>query len=117
MSAQIAAYGRLGADPVKRTSPSGKEWATASIAVGTGDDDAPTIWLGIVAFDRLAETLCRHAKGGTLSVSGRLKLNRWRDKEGAEREQWQVVADAIVSAHGARPSGGGRRRHEAGEVH
>ncbi|MDE2303546.1 MAG: single-stranded DNA-binding protein [Sphingomonadales bacterium] len=113
MSAQIAAYGRLGSDPEKRTSQAGKEWARASIAVQLceardGEDDAPATWLSIVAFGRVAETLARHRKGDLVSVAGRLQLNRWTDREGQTREQLQVIADAIVSAKAVRP-GGGRR--------
>lgn len=110
MSAQAAVYGRLGGDPVKRTSASGKDWATATLAVNLGDDDeGQPQWFGVVAFGRTAEALCRHTKGDLLSVSGRLKLNRWQGQDGGEREQLQVVADAVVSAKSVRP-GGGRKR-------
>ena len=107
--AQIAAHGRVGSDPVQRTSQAGNPWATATIAVDAGEDDAPPLWLGIVAFGKVAEVLAKHAKGDLLSVSGRLKVNRYRAKDGADREQLQVIADAIVSAKSVRP-GGGRRR-------
>lgn len=110
MSAQIAAYGRLGADPVQRQSQNGKEWATASIAVAIAEDeDRPPLWFGIVAFGRMAETLCRHSKGDLVSVSGRLQLNRWQDRDGNGREQLQIVADALVSTRTVRPGGGGAR--------
>jgi single-strand DNA-binding protein len=116
MSGSAALYGRLGADPVQRTSQAGKPWATATLAVdlGSGEDhDSPPQWFGVVAFGRAAEQLCRLSKGDLLSVSGRLQVNRWRDREGAEREQLQVIADSIVSAKTVRP-GGGRRRDEGG---
>ena len=109
MSAQIAAYGRLGGDPVGRQSQAGNTWSTASLAVTLADDgDAPAQWFGIVAFGRSAEALCRHAKGDLLSVSGRLQLNRYRDREGNDREQLQIIADSIVSAKTVRL--GGRRK-------
>ena len=110
MTAQIAAYGRLGADPVIRQSQSGNEWATANIAVNlASDDESPPQWFGLVAFGRSAEALCRHLKGDLLSVSGRLQINRWHGQDGAEREQLQIVADAVISAKSVRP-GGGRKR-------
>jgi single stranded DNA-binding protein len=110
MSAQIAAYGRLGRDPEQRTSQSGNPWATASIAVslGDGDDDA-TQWFSVVAFGKVAEVLCRHNKGDLVSVSGRLKLNRWRGQDGGEREQLQIIADTVISAKTVRPAGGRKR--------
>lgn len=115
MSAQLAAYGRLGSDPVERTSQAGRAWATCTIAVAMqGEDDTPPLWLGIVAFGRAAEALCRHAKGDLLSVSGQMKLNRWRDSAGNDREQLQVIADSVVSAKSVRP-GGARRNGEGRE--
>lgn len=114
MSAQVAAYGRLGADPVKRTSAAGKDWATASIAVSLSEgEDALTQWFGIVSFGKAAETLCRHSKGDLVSVSGRLQLNRYRDREGNDREQLQVVAETVISARTVR--GGGRPRQNGGQ--
>ena len=109
MSGQAAVYGRLGRDPEQRTSQSGNPWATASMAVSLsdGEDDAVT-WFGVVAFGKVAETLAKHAKGDMVSVSGRLKLNRWRDQSGAEREQLQIVADTVVSVKSVR-SGVSRR--------
>jgi single stranded DNA-binding protein len=118
MTAQIAAHGRLGGDPVQRTAKSGTAWATASIAVqlGNGDDnEAPAQWFALVAFGRTAETLARHAKGDLISVSGRLQLNRDKDREGSDREQLQVIADTVMSAKSVRPAGGRRRNGEAGE--
>lgn len=110
MTAAIAIYGRLGGDPEQRTAQSGNLWAKASLAVHleSGDDAAPT-WFSIVAFSRVAESLCRHSKGDLISASGRLQLNRWTGSDGQEREQLQVVADTIVSAKSVRP-GGGRKR-------
>lgn len=117
MSAQASLYGRLGQDPQQRTSQSGKDWATGSLAVtlGSGDEqDAPATWFGIVAFGKVAESLCKHRKGDLISVSGRLQLNRWRGQNGEDREQMQVVCDSIVSAKSVRPGGG--RRRDAGEI-
>lgn len=110
MSAQIAAYGRLGADPMQRQSQSGKAWATASLAVTLAEDgDSQAQWFGVVAFGRTAETLCRHAKGDLISVSGRLQLNRFRDRDGNDREQLQLIADTVISARTVRQRGGKRQ--------
>ncbi|MCK9542488.1 MAG: single-stranded DNA-binding protein [Novosphingobium sp.] len=116
MAAQLACYGRLGADPVRRTSQSGKDWATASLAVDLGNEEgAPPQWFNVVAFGRVAETLCRHNKGDLVSVSGRLQLNRWQDRDGKDHERMQVIADAVISARSVRP--GGRRASDAGQRH
>lgn len=118
MTAHIAAYGRLGADPVQRTSQSGNPWATASIAVqlGNGDEtDAPAQWFALVAFGRVAETLARHAKGDLVSVSGRLLLNRYKGRDGKDQERLQVIADTVMSAKSVRPAGGRRRNGDDGK--
>ena len=114
MTAQIAAHGRLGADPAQRQSQAGKPWTTASLAVALADDtDAPPQWFQLVAFGRVAETLARHAKGDLVGVSGRLQLNRWRDSDGKDHERLQIVADTVMSAESVRPTGGRRRTGEA----
>ena len=113
MSIQASIHGRLGADPVQRTSAAGKVWATASIAVtvdvAAKDSDPETEWFGLVAFGKTAEALCRHKQGDMLSAAGKLQLNTWKDKTtGADRRQWQIIADSLLSARTVRP-GGGRR--------
>ncbi len=110
MTAQIAAYGRLGADPVQRQSQAGKPWATASMAVQIAEgDDAPPQWFQLVAFGRVAELLAKHAKGDLVSVAGRLQLSRWQDRDGTDHERLQIIADTVISARSARPRGGKRR--------
>ena len=118
MTAIVAAYGRLGQDPKPISTRTGTAMAAASLAVDVADprgrDDAgggPPLWLKVVAFGALAESLARHAKGDPLSVSGRLQVRRY-DAGGATREEWQCIADSIVSARAARPRGG--RKAKAG---
>ena len=116
MSSQIAIHGRLGVEPVQRTSAKGTLWATASVAVSIDtsqqDGEPVTEWFNLIAFGRVAESLCRHRKGDMLSAGGKLQLNTWKDKNsGAERRQWQVVADSVISARTVR-GGGGRRQQQ-----
>lgn len=108
---QAAAYGRLGQDPRQLETRTGTLMVVGSLAVDVSDgrdaeEEAPPLWLGLVAFGRVAEDLLRHSKGELLSVSGRVQRRTWTDKTtGEEREQLQVVADSIVSARSVRPSG------------
>ena len=118
MTAIVAAYGRLGQDPKPIETRTGTAMTVASLAVDVADprdrDDAgggPPLWLKVLAFGALAESLARHARGDPLSVSGRLQVRRY-DAGGETREEWQIVADAIVSARAARPRGG--RKAKAG---
>jgi single-strand DNA-binding protein len=104
MNAVISGYGRLGQDPKPITTKTGKAMATASIAVDVSAREVEeTLWLGIVAFGCVAETLLRHAKGDMVSVCGRVQISRWKASDGTDKEQWQVVADSLVSARTVRP--------------
>ena len=115
-NATLAVYGRLGSDPREHSTRTGKAMTTASLAVNVPDrsrdaDEGAeaTLWLHVTAFGRVAESLARHAKGDPVSASGRLQFSRWTDREGDEREQWAIVADALVSARTVRPRGGRRK--------
>ena len=120
MTAQIACYGRLAADPRPHETSSGKPMASARLAVEIeartdGESGAETWWLSVLAFGRTAESLMRHAKGEPMSMSGRLQSQRWTDRAtGERREGWQCIADAIVSARSVRP--GGCRRSREGDA-
>ncbi len=107
---EAAIYGRLGADPVERTTRQGNAMATAPVAVDVTDGDGPerTVWVSVAAFGSVAERLLRHRKGDLVAMQGPLTLNVWTDRDGHERESWRLVAWSVVSARTVRP--GGRRR-------
>ena len=112
-NATLAVYGRLGSDPREHVTSKGGAMATASLAVDVPDRSqgaeggaTETLWLRVTAFGRVAESLAQHAKGDPVSASGRLQFSRWTDRDGDEREQWAIVADALVSARTVRPRGG-----------
>ena len=115
MTAQIAVHGRLGRDPRPIETGSGKPMTAASVAVTLdaredGEIGEATLWLDVLAFGRVADDLARHAKGDTVSVAGRLQLSRFTSSTtGEARENWQCVADSVISARTVRP-GGGRRK-------
>lgn len=119
MSAQIAAWGRLVANPEARTTKAGKPWATARLAVtmplpyGAAEGmGAPTLWLGVTVFgERLTETLARHVKGECVSVAGRLEMRPYTGGDGTQRDGWTVIAESVIGPRSPRPSG--RKRQPA----
>lgn len=120
MSAQIVAYGRIGRDPRDIPTRTGTAMAAVSLAVevpcrNEGDDGA-TLWLDVLGFGSVATEPMRHAKGDSVSVSGRLALNRYQANDGSERESWQCIADSVISARTVRPKGGRRKGDGAGET-
>ena len=114
MTVQLAVHGRLGRDPRPIETGNGKPMTVASVAVTLdaregGETGEATLWLDVLAFGRVADDLARHAKGDTVSVAGRLQLSRFTSSTtGEARENWQCVADSVMSARTVRP-GGGRR--------
>ena len=114
MSATIAVYGRLGADPKQHQTRTGKPMTTASLAAtlecrSQGETEDGTLWLNVCAFGRTAEDLARCAKGDPVSVSGRMQLSRYRSRTGEDREGLSCIADSVVSSRTVRPRGGGSR--------
>jgi single-stranded DNA-binding protein len=71
--------GRLIADPERRTSASGKDFATARLAAGTDDD---SVLCSVIAFGHIGEQLAALAKGDSLALVGRTKPKAWVDREG-----------------------------------
>jgi single-strand DNA-binding protein len=105
-----AAYGRLGQDPRSITTQSGKPMAAASMAVAVAEQDAPPLWVSILAFGKVAEDLLRLQKGDMVSVSGRVQRSNWTGNDGVKHEQLQIVADSLVASRLVRPRGGGSRQ-------
>ncbi|HDI8631809.1 TPA: single-stranded DNA-binding protein [Escherichia coli] len=116
MTAQIAAYGRLVADPQLKTTSKGTQMAMASMAVplpcSQADDGTATMWLSVLAFGRQADFLAKHQKGDVASVSGTMQVSQWTGQNGETRQGYQVIADSVISARAARP--GGNRRKTTG---
>ncbi|EGX23313.1 putative prophage single-stranded DNA binding protein [Escherichia coli] len=79
MTAQIAAYGRLVADPQLKTTSKGTQMAMASMAVplpcSQADDGTATMWLSVLAFGRQADALAKHRKGELVSVAGNMQVS------------------------------------------
>ncbi|HAX3341508.1 TPA: single-stranded DNA-binding protein [Escherichia coli] len=90
MTAQIAAYGRLVADPQLKTTSKGTQMAMASMAIplpcSQADDGTATMWLSVLAFGRQADALARHQKGELVSVAGNMQVSQWTGQNGETRQ-------------------------------
>ena len=101
-------HGRLGADPVASETKAGKLMVRASIAVDVTPNNAETdesLWVTILAFGTAAEALERAAKGEMVTAQGRLTRGQYDPGEGTTRESWTLIADGVVTARSARPTG------------
>ena len=101
-------HGRLGADPTATTTKNDKPMTRASIAVdvtGHAAEDAETLWVSILAFGTAAEALDRAAKGEMVTAQGHITRGHYTAKDGQLRESWTLLADAVLTARSARPTG------------
>lgn len=99
---KVFLLGRLTADPILRTTTSGQQVATFSIATNriwndkTGARREDTEYHNIVVWARQAEIVQRFlAKGGLVLVEGRLQTRSWEDKQGQKRKTTEIVGDRI----------------------
>jgi len=110
--------GRVVAQPELRYTQSGKPVATFRMAVdrrggGRGNEKSEADFIGIKAWDRLAE-ICNEylSKGKLIAIRGRLETRSYEDKDGNKRSAFDVVADEmsmLSTGDGAGGGGGGSR--------
>ena len=101
-------HGRLGSDPVASMTKNHKPMVRASIAVdvaGYNTEGDESLWVSVLAFGTVADALDRAAKGEMVTAQGRMTRGKYTGKDGTERESWTLIADAVLTARSARPSG------------
>ena len=95
---RVQLIGRLGKDPESKYTPTGKKVAHFSIAVTNrwkagSETKENTEWVNIEAWGRLGEVCQEYLKKGSLVyVEGRLKTDKYEDKEGDTKYFTKVVA-------------------------
>lgn len=96
---RVQLIGRLGKDPETRFTPTGKKVAHFSLAVSNrwktkeGEAKEYTEWFNIEAWGRLGEVCQQYLhKGSLVYVEGRLKTDRYEDKDGETKYFTKVVA-------------------------
>ncbi|MEZ0396874.1 MAG: single-stranded DNA-binding protein [Anaerolineales bacterium] len=96
---RVQLIGRLGKDPETRFTPTGKKVAHFSLAVSNrwktkeGEAKEYTEWFNIEAWGRLGEICQQYLhKGSLVYLEGRLKTDRYEDKDGETKYFTKVVA-------------------------
>ncbi len=94
---KIILTGNLGRDPEMRTSPSGEQFATFTLAVSVGTKQNPkTDWVDVSCNGKLADVVCTYLKKGTkILVSGFPTVNAYMNKENQAVGSLRVYADDI----------------------
>jgi single-stranded DNA-binding protein len=96
MSITALITGKLIADPEQRTGQSGKPYTRATVSAHDGDGDA---LVSVMAFGTVGEQLAAMAKGDTVALNGRAKLNSWTGRDGVTRTGLSLTADAMLTSY------------------
>src|SRR5258708_37033435 len=92
---QCQFIGHLGKDPELSVTPNGKTVTKFSLAVDQGKDQQP-MWLNIICWDKLAETVERYAhKGAQVFLQGRLVIRPYKDRNQIDRIAVEIVATTV----------------------
>jgi single-strand DNA-binding protein len=96
---KVILIGNLGNDPEMRYMNDGTAVATLSIATTdtwkdkNGEKQEKTEWHRVVIYRKLAEIAGEYLrKGRPVYIEGRLKTDKWTDKQGVERYTTRIVA-------------------------
>ena len=116
---KVILVGTLGKDPEVRYSQSGGAITSVSLATNekwkdkNGEMQERTEWHRVKFFGRLAEIAGEYLKkGGQCYVEGKLRTEKYTDKQGVERYSTDIIADEMMLLGG---QGGGADRGERGE--
>ena len=110
---KVILIGNLTRDPEVKYLPSGANVTEFDLAVNRrfkgkdGSRQEETLFVSISAWGRTGELVAEYMKKGRkLLVEGRLKMDRWQDKnDGSNRSKISVVAEAIEFIDNNRDSG------------
>jgi single-strand DNA-binding protein len=114
---KVILVGNLGKDPEVRYTSGGQAVATLRIATSrswtdkqSGQRREETEWHDVEVWGKQAEQCGEYlSKGRMVYVEGRLKTDKWQDKQtGQDRYKVKVVADTVRFLGGGRGEGAGR---------
>lgn len=99
---QVILMGRLTRDPEQRSTTSGKVIVSFSIAVDRGGQEDAADFFNVNAWEKLGELVMQYlSKGRRVLVQGRLRQDRWDDKEtGKKQSRIEVTASDITFLDG-----------------
>jgi single-strand DNA-binding protein len=115
---KVILVGNLGRDPEVRYAETGMAICKLNVAVTERVKDGvdgwkdATEWFRVTLFGKMAENAGQYLqKGRQVYVEGRLKTDKYKDKEGVERTSVEVIASALQflgsgGGAGKRPEGG-----------
>lgn len=106
---QVILMGRLTRDPETRTTTTGKNITSFSLAVDRNTQDDQADFFDVTAWEKLGDLVAQYlSKGRRCLVQGRLRQDSWEDKEtGKKRSRVEVVATDVTFLDGPSDGQGG----------
>jgi len=98
---RIILIGRLVRDVEKKTTATGKTFAVVTVAVRkkikpTNPDEKDSDFFNCKVWGQSADYAASYlAKGSLVSLEGRMESRKYTDKEGQNREVWEVTVDQV----------------------
>lgn len=109
---KVIIVGNLGKDPEQRSFPDGSPVTNITVACSekykdkSGENKEITEWVNVVFFGKLAEIAGDYLrKGSSVYVEGKLKTEKYTDKNGIERFATKVIGSNMQML-GGKPEGG-----------
>lgn len=97
--------GNLGQDPEFNVATTGTSVCNINLAVSnynSKDKANETMWLRVTFFGQQAEFLEKYAnKGDKVAVTGALRLRKYTDREGTERQSVELLGNTVEIVHSA----------------
>lgn len=112
---KVTIIGNLGRDPENRYLPSGEQVTSIAVATtdrwrdkATGEQKEATEWHRISFFGKLAEIAGQYLKKGSqVYVEGKLRTQKYTDRDGIERYQTNIIASTMQMLGSKQDSGNG----------
>lgn len=120
---KVMLIGNVVRDPEVRTTPTGQNVASFSIATNfvwtdaNGQKQEKAEFHNIVAWRRLAEIVGQYVKKGSkIYVEGRLQTRSWDDQNAVKRYRTEIIADNMIMLDRAGATAGGGNYGQANSV-
>jgi single-strand DNA-binding protein len=110
---KVILIGHLGADPERRSMPSGGTVANLRLATTeswrdkqTGEQQERTEWHRVVLYGRLGDIACEYLrKGSQAYIEGSIRTRKWQDKQGVERYTTEIIGSEMFMLGGRGSTG------------
>jgi single-strand DNA-binding protein len=92
----IIVAGNAVADPVTRTTQTGKNITTVRLAVNNPLNDEEVLYIDVDTWEKQSEFVSKYVKkGNSLSVVGRLKSREYTGSDGVKRTAFSIVCERV----------------------